>query len=136
MIKILLRENLVNHAITQAINKWVAFYKQDEGMDPCDINTGECMNFAEAVYGDLIKQGIKVTILSDAYFFDAYGDETDLVNPKKFGGIPTFDYKRIGLPSHYWIYYNGKSYDSEAPNGVNNFFELPTIANFKLEHRK
>lgn len=131
LIKRLLRENLDENIITKVINQWVKFYEEKEGMDPCSINTGECMNFAEAVYADLLKHGINAEIIDDAFFYDPFDDDPEqLANPEQFGGRPTFDYKEIGLPAHAWIYYKGKSYDSEAPEGVNNFFDLPIIANF------
>jgi hypothetical protein len=127
-----------DETISFVINKWSNWYKENEGMDACDINTGECMNFAEAVYGELLDDyGIKTEILSDAFFYDPFDDiePEELLDPSEYGGNPTYDYKKIGLPSHYWIYYNGKHFDSEVPIGTKNFFELPTIVNFAKKYK-
>lgn len=124
--------------ISLVINKWANWYQENEGMDACDINTGECMNFAEAVYGELIDEyEIKTDILSDAFFYDHFNDydPEEMLDPSEYGGLPTYDYKKVGFPSHYWIYYNGKHYDSEVPSGIKNFFELPTVINFAKKYK-
>jgi len=104
----------------------------------CDlINEGECMNFAEELYSELSSRGIKAEILSDAYFYDASGDTPleELASPDEYGKTPD-DFDAIGLPSHYWVYVGGKHYDSDAPDGAEDMFELPTIKNFYLKHSK
>ena len=98
-------------------------------MDAREINTGECGNFAEAVYEDLMKMGIETLLLDDAHFYDCFGDEEDLCDPREFGSEPPPDFQEKGLGAHRWIYYNGKHYDSESPEGVENLFDLNT---FKL----
>jgi hypothetical protein len=142
-LKIYLAENLQEagkrspeeETITFVVKKWTQWYKEEAGISACDINTGECMDFAESVYEELLKDyNIKTEILSDAFFYDPYDDGNDLWDVSEFGGKPTYDYLKHGLPSHYWIYYNGKHYDSEKPLGVKNFFQLPTIENFKRKY--
>lgn len=36
-------------------------------------------------------------------------------------------------PIHVWIYYEGKHYDAEAPQGVSDFQELPFFSNINVE---
>ena len=42
-------------------------------------------------------------------------------------GYPPIDLSSLnnGLVHHQWIYFYGKQYDAEKPNGVNKWFELP-----------
>ena len=42
------------------------------------------------------------------------------------------------LTPHVWIYYNGKHYDAEKPNGVIDFHDLPIFNKRKglRQHRK
>lgn len=40
-------------------------------------------------------------------------------------GYPDTDLLDEEPPAHIWIYYNGKHYDAEAPNGVDNPWDLP-----------
>lgn len=138
LIQTILREQTHRNLIFQIIEKWNQWYKDEDGIKPCDINTGECMNFAECVSRDLDDLHIKNEILSDGLFYDSFGDEDQdlLADPMEFGSKPTYDYMKFGLPSHYWIYSNGKHYDSECPNGVYNFFDLPTIKKFRKKYKK
>lgn len=145
-IKNKLRESLKNfnspspeNIITAVIHRLQIWYYETEGIDACTINTGECMNFAEVVYEELLKEyNIKTEILSDGLFWEPFDDveEEYLINPLEFNSPPTFDYKKLGLPSHYWIYYNGKHYDSERIKGVTNFFDLPTFQKYKQKYSK
>lgn len=124
--------------ISSVIHNLQVWYYNEHKMDACDINSGECMNFAEAVYEELLNEyKIKTEILSDGLFWEPYGDIEDeslLAKPEEYGSTPTYNYKKLGLPSHYWIYYNGKHYDAERIKGINNFFELPTFVRFKEKY--
>lgn len=35
---------------------------------------------------------------------------------------------------HVWVYLDGKHYDSEAPEGVDNFFELPFFRRYEVQY--
>lgn len=108
---------------------------EEEGIS-CDIiNHGACMDFAEELKSELDGIGIKSEILSDGFFFDPFGDtpKEELESTDAYGKTPK-NFDVVGLPSHYWVYSNGKHYDSDAPNGVDDMFELPTIKNFYKKH--
>lgn len=131
-----LNENDSN-PVTNAVLLLTKKYKEEYGVSCEYINQGECNSFAEELYDSLKEIGIIGEILSDGLFFDPFGDLEDhmLWDTKEYGHTPP-DFKKIGLPSHYWFYYNGKHYDSDAPQGVTDMFELPIIKNFYLKHRK
>jgi hypothetical protein len=101
------------------------------------INQGDCNIFAEEIE-DLSKEiNIVGEVLSDGLFYDPY-DETPtemLLNVSDYGNKPD-DFDEIGLPSHYWFYYKGKHFDSDAPNGVDDMFDLPIIKRFYLKYRE
>ena len=40
-------------------------------------------------------------------------------------GYPNIELMDSKPPKHIWIYYNGKHYDAQEPNGVNNPWDLP-----------
>lgn len=121
--------------ITEIISQLIEQYKED-GLDCSDINAGACMEFAEELYTLLKNKNINVEILSDGLFYDPFGDNTPdlMLNPSECGNKPD-NFEKIGLPSHYWIYYKGKHYDCDVPDGVDDMFELPTIKNFYLKHQ-
>jgi hypothetical protein len=68
----------------------------------CDINSGECENFA---YELLEKLG-------------EYNENTCELETRNFVHPDV-------LPTHVWVFHNGKHYDAEAPQGVDNWFDLP-----------
>ncbi|MEK6828580.1 MAG: GNAT family N-acetyltransferase [Nanoarchaeota archaeon] len=112
-------------------------YNDEYGVS-CDlINQGDCENFAEELHEMLKEMGIESEILSDGLFFDPFGDlEDDMMwDVASYGNKPE-NFKEVGLPSHYWIYVDGKHYDSDAPEGVNDMFELPIVKNFYLNKTK
>jgi hypothetical protein len=133
-----IKEHLNGQIIRTLSKKWIQWYKENDGITPEEINTGECMNYAECLSHDLDEHHIAHEILSDGLFFDPFGDEDPelLANPQDYGSTPTYDYMTVGLPSHYWLYINGKHYDSECIEGVDNFFHLPTIEKFKRKYVK
>jgi len=108
----------------------------EESGIPCDyINHGSCMDFAEELQEILSLYGLKSQVFSDGLFYDPFNDipKEQLESTDPYGKTPT-NFDRVGLPSHYWVYFNGKHYDSDAPTGVDDMFELPTIKNFYLKH--
>lgn len=92
------------------------------------ISDGECMPFARELYKVLVNIGIETKILDNTQF------DKGLLNVKDYGIKPK-DYDKIGLPDHYWIYYNNKHYDSDVPYGVSDMFELPHIKKFYMKEK-
>lgn len=135
--KTFVNENHQLNQISDAVKLLTKKYNDEYGVS-CDlINQGDCENFAEELYDYLKEIGITGEILSDGLFYDPFGDEPDemMWDVTEYGNKPV-DFDKIGLPSHYWFYYNGKHYDSDAPHGVIDMFELPIIKNFYLKKRR
>lgn len=130
-IRKVLSENFENKNISDIVRMLTKKYNEEYGVS-CDfINQGDCENFAEELHDMLKEVGIKSEILSDGLFFDPFGDMEDemMWDASQYGKAP-HDFKKVGLPSHYWIYVGGKHYDSDAPDGVYDMFDLPIIKNF------
>lgn len=135
--KTFVNENHQLNQISNAVKLLTQKYNDEYGVS-CDlINQGDCENFAEELYDYLKEVGITGEILSDGLFFDPFEDEPDdmMWDVSEYGNKPN-DFDKVGLPSHYWFYYNGKHYDSDAPQGVTDMFELPIIKNFYLKKRR
>ncbi len=79
--------------------------------DPTEINKGHCEEFAMTVIR-------KLGGCSDAL----YEMCTQNVDPKE----------QMDLPYHVWIFCNGRHYDSESPDGVDNWRELPIFTKFEV----
>lgn len=128
-----------NHSIIPSvILDLIKTYKHEHHTDVCHINLGSCDIFAEDVEHILkTEYNIDVEILSDGFFYDCFNDtlEEDLWDVENYSSKPPEKFKEIGLPSHYWIYYKGKHYDSDSPYGVNDMFDLKTIKNFYGKNR-
>jgi hypothetical protein len=45
-------------------------------------------------------------------------------------GYPDVELMDTEPPKHIWIYYNGKHYDAEEPNGVDNPWDLPIFEEY------
>jgi hypothetical protein len=132
-----LNENIdKSKTITELVNHLTKKYVEEYGVS-CDlINQGDCENFADELYTLGKDYGIEGEILSDGLFFDPFGDEEPemMWDISEYGNKPN-DFETIGLPSHYWFYYNGKHYDSDAPQGVSDVFQLPIIRDFYIKKR-
>lgn len=136
---------IVKITLTQSLNENSSFsisnavklltQKYNEYGISCDlINQGACESFAEDLYAYLKETGIVGEILSDGLFYDPFEDLPDdmMWDANEYGKKP-INFDKVGLPSHYWFYYNGKHYDSDVPQGVTDMFELPIIKNFYLK---
>lgn len=75
------------------------------GMDPYHINCGDCEGFAMAVIRRLGGSSEELYELA-----------TDIES----------DY-----PGHVWIYFKGKHYDAECPDGVDKWDDLPLFKRYK-----
>lgn len=126
-----------NKTIRDIVKYLIKKFDDEYGIT-CDyINQGDCSTFAEELYDILKDIGIKGEVLSDGLFYDPFGDEpVEMMWDVSMYGKKPKDFDKIGLPSHYWFYYNGKHYDSDTPNGVDDMFKLPIIKKFYLKKRK
>jgi hypothetical protein len=126
-----------NDIISSCIEELVKEFEK-YGTLRCDINKGQCMVFQDNLYEILKDKGIEVDTLSDAMFYDAFDDydADEYAVPEDYGTEPKWDYKELGMPSHYWIYYKGKHYDAESPNGESNFFNLTAFKDFYEKYVK
>lgn len=126
----------MNCDITHYINDLKNEYLEQYGIDACDINKGECFNFAETLEKKLSKNGYTVEILTTDLFFDTatdYAKEDDdeiFYNPLEYGSIKPNNFKMPKNSYHGWVYVNGKHYDSDTPYGVTNFYHLSIFNDF------
>lgn len=113
---------------------------------PYDINNGFCDDFADDLVNALRDKGNKnLFVLSGDMFFNQRDDvenfwEGELIDTP-FGiwskemldtyGQPPVDLMKVDDEIlHTWIFYNGKHYDAEVPEGVNYWHELPLCKKF------
>ena len=136
--------------ITSTIYKLRNFWLEEHGLTPEQINQGDCMNFADDLLAECFNNQEdwsprydqnnhltlpKTAILSDAYFCDSMGDgydPTEFLRPEDVGSPQPKGFNAINdlLCCHYWVYHNGKHYDSETPEGVENMFDLPCLKGY------
>lgn len=111
--------------IEQIIQRRIELFTKNENVkNAYQINNGYCEEFAMDVISDLGDYGDKTYELTTENF----SDEWRIVQPgfkSDFGNLPESVKKEIDLPGHVWIFHKGKHYDSERPDGVKNFFNLP-----------
>lgn len=89
-------------------------------MPPWTINAGDCEPFAERIVRILQAHGDWDALVVDCEFFDVV-----------FGGP---EGKRIRGDYHAWVFFRGKHYDAEAPEGVTDWELLPFFQRAKHEH--
>ena len=118
----------VGYFIDQLKKEWLEKY----GIEACDINKSECVNFAEALAEVLSEAGYAdVEILTTDLFFDtatelAKEDEGEILyDPSDYGSVKPENFQWTKNGYHGWIYVDGKHYDSDTSNGVENFYDLP-----------
>jgi hypothetical protein len=88
--------------IIQIIKKLVAEWDKD----PYDINNGDCEPFAIEVIKRMGGyQDVLFELTSDNFVEDRL------------------------LPDHVWVYYKGRHYDAECPEGVDSWKDLPLFQN-------
>ena len=118
---------IITNIIRQTINEFNTPFNE--------INHGECRSFALEIQETLEGLGLECELLSDGLFYDCFGDEEPelLFNPADYGSKKPENFEDVGLPAHYWIYYKGKHFDCEAPEGVKNLFDLPIVKKFYKE---
>lgn len=102
------------------------------------INSGYCEDIAHDVLRDMGGQSNKLYIIDDGWFWSSekpitrfiknkFGEYWDLDKLDEYGALPFPEkyLKKFDLAGHTWIYYNGKHYDAETLDGVDNFWMLP-----------
>ena len=131
-----------NQPITDVINQLIVEYYDEFQTTPYQINDGLCIEFAADVIDKMSGYKDNLFELSDDMIF-AHTDP-DFAKENWTGGLIETEYgvwskimlDMYGYPpipleevthsgSHIWVYYNGKHYDAEAPEGVNNWTDLP-----------
>lgn len=106
-------EKLTSH-INATVKTWTGVWEDEEqgALTPQQINEGECDVFANTVVDELVASGDFGAVVVDDDWFTIEGETED-------------PYWR-----HAWIYFEGKHYDAEAPEGVEDWMQLP----FFLRH--
>ena len=100
---------------------------------PHAINNGMCGEFAFRLLNVLGGETEDCFILSPCDFDDGndsmnYTDTHDKRYYKNFGEIhKDLTPEELQYIDHAWIYYKGKHYDAETPNGVDNWKDIPHV---------
>lgn len=111
--------------------------------DAQSINDGSgCIFFAEQIKGAIQETFPKhdpsgfderppvLEIIESYIFVDIPEDEDEgLARPSEYGSEAPDGWDG-GLPEHNWVYFDGLHYDSETPDGVENFFDLPIMQRY------
>lgn len=112
-----------------------------------EINCGQCVDFADEVESLCWE----ASSLSNDHFIleredsDGWnGDEQDKWDEdwlKHYGSLPPEPYTVKDLTDkikgyHCWIYFEGKHYDAECPEGVANMFDLPFFQRYLKEEEE
>lgn len=102
-----------------------------------DINCGSCVDFAEgveALYSGLCESLSNDHLVIEREGSDGWDGEGEDVWSEEwlsfYGSLPPAPHTINDLTDkitgyHFWLFYNGKHYDSECPEGVSNLFDLP-----------
>ena len=100
----------IHDDIGQAI-RWLAEqYKRASGLSPRQINQGQCDNFAS--------------------------DLQSLVSDSRLFCSEQFEDEWPDVPGHCWVEFEGKWFDAETPDGVDEWKDLPIFVRFiKWEKR-
>lgn len=149
-IKTTIREYLnesLNNNLQYLISEIGNKYSKENNKTLQQLNNGDCEDIAHDLIEKIGGETINTFIIDDGWFWDSDeiseyktqgGDYWNVDNLIKYGN-PPFDWKyleRLDLKGHVWIYSDGKHYDVETVNGVDNFWELPIyqrqLANLNL----
>jgi len=133
--------------ISQIINQTAKEYREKNHCSLWDINNGLCEDFAQTVIEKMGGYNNNLYELSGDMFFafreSEYAKENwgniietkygiwsvDLL--KYWGYPPNVDLNLVNNElNHIWIYFNGKHYDAEIPNGVDKWYYLPLNKKF------
>jgi len=139
--------------ISKIIKQTAKEYRDKNQCSLWDINNGLCEDFAQTVIEKMGGYDDNLYELSGDMFFnqrdpeyikEIWGDilETEYgvwsVDLLKYWGYPSnVDLNKVDDElNHTWIFFNGKHYDAEAPNGVSDWYDLPLNKKFFNKYRK
>lgn len=128
-------------------------YEEEYQTSTWDINNGLCEDFAQDVIEKMGGYNDNLFEVAGDMFFNMRDPEFALENwsdtletdygvwgvnlLKKWGYPPNVNLEDVDDElNHTWIYYNGKHYDAEAPNGVRKWYDLPLNKLFFNQYRK
>ena len=120
-----------NTEITTIINTLKDEYYTKFGINPCDINKGECMNFSDDLSQLLNDTGYKSEILTTDLFLSTTTEmakaDTDEIfyDDTSYNSIRPTNFKWLKNGYHSWLFVNNKHYDADATDGVKSFYDLP-----------
>jgi len=116
-------------AILTLRDRWI---KEGEAPSAYEINNGLCEDFAQAVIAELGGESETLSMYwGDEFTLDGYEWDAGLLARHWPGSVPTHGLDwgdlRGFVPVHAWIIFEGRHYDAECPEGVDNLFELPLV---------
>ena len=147
LIENIVHESLSDNNITKIIKQTAKEFQEDNNCSLWDINNGLCADFSGVVIEKMGGSNENLFELSGDMFFSVIDSDfakenwSDIMETK-YGVWSLKMLKHWGTPlnvdltkvdddiAHVWIYFNGKHYDAEAPNGVDKWFEIPLIKKF------
>lgn len=134
----------ISRSIIEQIKEW--------GKSPIEINSGDCHLFAENMLikypneniiqltGTMFYELFEDNDLEDA--IDIFGEENLIINDngvwikdmlEKYGTPPIDLHSFKTLLNHSWLYYNGKHYDAENIEGVDEWHKLSCWERFGIK---
>lgn len=137
--KFIKNENSQNIDITDIIKNKLKKWEDEYNIKTCDINTGDCVVFAESLDADLKRNGYSDSeVLTTDLFYDlANSDEYDeseddeiWSREEDYNSFKPKGFRWVKNGYHGWVYVNGKHYDAEEVNGVINFYDLPIFKRY------
>jgi hypothetical protein len=92
-----------------------------------DINKGSCWNFATELEEEIQRiYDTDIEFYIDPDEMQKMGEWTiDLMKQWNIKLPRYIKWDEIPKKYHVWVYYNGKHYDAECPEGVESFLDLP-----------
>ena len=99
--------------ITDIIHYLIEKWYDEENLDPFHINCGSCEEFMLDVI-EMSKDVLGLSLDEGATPWENGEGEYD------------------NYPGHYWVEYEGKCYDSECADGVDDWKELPIFKKYRF----
>ena len=90
----------------------------------CDINRGPCDSFADEL-NEIVPES---EVVETGQMMEESKKDLIKLGFSNFNSIDLYAHhggRNIEFASHYWIYYKGKHYDAESPEGVKWWWDLP-----------
>lgn len=130
-----INENLSNR-VSKILIELRDKYMKEENITAKQINSGLCEDVQYEFFEIFGDETPDTFMMDDGWFWNmdikskyktASGEYWDVDNLIQYAE-PPFDWKilrKFDLEGHSWIYHEGKHYDVEAINGVENMWDLP-----------